>query len=317
MRFSLSIFFLLLISINASTQTKPIEIEYKRNTDKSVDFFFKKNEPGSYYLMLKFKNLTNAYPSDYLGVVKGYGGKIISLKPSNPKDGISFSYTYSYFRGIPNPKIDSSFIYLLPFSKDKKVLINEMNFLGTTHFGNELPKNWKAYQFLAFDTDTAFASRKGLVVDLIDYYETDTTSYFTSKKNEVIIEHADGSFASYQGFNKNEIFVQKGQTILPQAPLGVLRKIIIPLDAKEKSYGAYLAKLNFKLYFLIDTDLKVNETLNNHKSRFEYISPYFYTSDGIMKLQNKTNYTVDFNEKTLLFEFSRKELKNRKKQNSK
>ena len=61
MKFKISIIAFLFIALNAFTQTKTIEIEYQRNKDHSVDFFYKKSEPGSYLLSLKFKNVKNNY----------------------------------------------------------------------------------------------------------------------------------------------------------------------------------------------------------------------------------------------------------------
>ncbi len=313
MKFKLSIIALLFITLNAFTQTKTIEIEYQRNKDNSVDFFYKKSEPGSYLLSLKFKNVKNNYSPDYLGIISGNSGKITTLKPFNINSGISFSYTYSYIRGIPNPEVDKIFTYLLPFSKGNKVLVRELSFIGSTQFGNELPKNWKAYQFISFDNDSVFAARKGLVIDVIDQYELDTTSYFTSKKNEILVEHADGTYGSYSGFDKNGTFVKKGQMIYPQTPLGILGKRDNTLKISEKRGSATISKLNFKIYFLIDTSENREETLFNHKSRFEYVTPLFYSAEGPQILKKNVFYTADYDEKTLLFEYSRKELKKRAK----
>lgn len=312
MKFKLSIIAFFFITLNAYTQTKTIEIEYQRNKDHSVDFYFKKSEPGSYLLSLKFKNVVNNYSPDYLGVISGSSGKITTLKPFNINNGISFSYSYSYIRGIPNPKVDAAFTYLLPFSKGNKVLVRELNFIGSTQFGNESPKNWKAYQLISFDNDSVFASRKGLVIDVIDQYEMDTTSYFTSKKNEVLVEHVDGTYGSYSGFEKNGIFVEKGQMIYPQTPLGILGKSISTLKIDGEIKNASISKLNFKIYFLIDASENRNETLYNQKSRFEYITPIFYTTGGNQILKKNSYYTADYDENILVFELTRKELKKRK-----
>ena len=103
-------------------------VKQKRNPDNNVDFYFEKSEPGSFLLSVKFKSVFNSHVADYLGVVKAGSGKFLSLRPIAKNNPISFSYSYSFIRGIPNPKVDSSFIYAFPFAKGKTVLVNELNY---------------------------------------------------------------------------------------------------------------------------------------------------------------------------------------------
>lgn len=300
----LRIFLFLLLSVNAFSQTKTIQIETKRNADKSVDFYYNKSEPGSFLLSIKFKKLDNASSRDYQDVVKGIGGKIFSLQPINKNYGIGYSYTYSYIRGVINPNVDSLYVYILPFEKGKSVSVIESNFLGSSYFGSDSPKNWKAYHFKGIDCDTAFATRKGLVVKVIDNFENDTLSYYTSKQNEIVVEHQDGTFARYTGFQKNGIFVENGQTVYPYTSLGILIK-----NTNSES------ELGFMVYFLTDsiTEPDPKQTLNNQTSRNEFLTPLFYTSEGKQKLQNRSSYIVDFDDSTLFLEYTKRELKKMRK----
>lgn len=301
MRNLLILFSLLLLNLLAFGQKAVIKLETRVNPDKSVDIYYDKTEPGSYTVSIKFKKLENAYSADYVGVIKSSLGKLYSLQPINKNNGIGLSYSYTYFRGEVNPKVDTSFVYLLPFNKGKSTFVDELNYLGTTIFGNELPKNWKSYQFISFDSDTIYAARKGLVVNVIDGNDYDTISYFTDKKNEVLVEHSDGSWASYKGLSKNAIFVSKGQTVYPQTPIGIL----------GNREGKQINKLLFSVFFLTDADDKPNETLLNKKSRYQFITPLFYTSEGILTVTPRTYYTADYTEAILTKEFTKKELKER------
>tara|TARA_B100000780_G_scaffold95369_1_gene66485 strand:- start:225 stop:431 length:207 start_codon:yes stop_codon:yes gene_type:complete len=40
-------------------QNKKVEITYEIKSDKSIDFYYKKIVPGSYYITLEFDQLTN------------------------------------------------------------------------------------------------------------------------------------------------------------------------------------------------------------------------------------------------------------------
>lgn len=295
----LNFFFILFFSTNIFGQSKNIEITYKVNSDRSVDFYYSKKEPGSYTISLSFTRLENAFNSHYNNIVKGSSGKLISLKPINKEKGIAFSYKFSFIRGVLNPKVDSSFVYRLPFKRDTALKVYEMNFLGTTYFGSELPKNWKAYQFIT-SADTVYAARKGIVIDVKNKYDFDSISYYTSKKNTILIEHKDGTVASYEGFAKNKLLVKEGDIVYPQTPLGTLTES----NSKNKN------KLAFKLYFLIDASKnRKDESLLNQKSRFQFITPIFLTDVGIATLIPSKTYKVKITNDLTFKEFTRKERK--------
>ncbi len=99
------------------SQNNSIEITYERRSDNSVDFYYSKDLPGSYSLRLEF-----------------------TIRPTNEKNGISFSYKLTYTLGDPNPNVKESIQYSLPFIKGKDINIKEASYLGETYFGNEKPK---------------------------------------------------------------------------------------------------------------------------------------------------------------------------------
>ncbi|MEZ7499482.1 hypothetical protein QO200_12125 [Flavobacterium sp. Arc3] len=119
---------LCLIIISCSTklqaQDRVIEVTAIRNENKSVDFFYKKNMPGSYTIKIEFNGLTNTSAADhYEQVIEGNFGKLLTLRPTNKDLGISYGYKTSYAFGNSRPKVDSLFQYLLPFKKGAKITI--------------------------------------------------------------------------------------------------------------------------------------------------------------------------------------------------
>lgn len=72
--------------------------------------------------------------------------------------------------------------------------------------------------------DTIYNMRKGIVIDVINEFKTDSLDAYkyTSKMNKIFIEHDDGTIARYVGFNSKSIFIKPGQTVYPQTKLGVL-----------------------------------------------------------------------------------------------
>lgn len=304
---------LTIISFNQKllSQNKNIEIKYERNPDKSVDISYTKELPGSYYLKLEFTTLTNCSESRSVEqVIKNSSGTIIKLRPINSDQHITFSYKYSSLVGNPNPKIDSLFNYTMPLKKGKKVKFVEAFYLSERLFGSEKPSDWKSYFIYRKKPDTICSMRKGIVVQIVNEFETDTLikKSYSNQSNSIRVEHSDGTYAFYGGFKKNSIFVKLGQAVYPQTKLGIL-----------DTWNTDKYRLSFSMSYLNDTKSKnktknkTKQNLKNQKSSYTYLTPYFMTENGSQKLKPKTKYIVTSNEKTLFEEFTKREKKKYKK----
>ena len=117
---------LLFIPLVSFGQRDIIEIDYVINTDKSVSFNYKKNSPGSYFLILEFNSLNNTRANTFKRVINSPSGSLTKLKPTNPDEGIGFRYTFKYYKGNLNSKIHYDYPYILPFDKGKTNFANEL-----------------------------------------------------------------------------------------------------------------------------------------------------------------------------------------------
>lgn len=295
------IVFLLGFDSKIAAQNQDIIISTYTNTDNSVDLLYEKKLPGSYYIGIEFSNMTNCYTNDYKTVINGSSGMVLKLRPIEPKQGIGYSFRYYYILGEPNPKIQKDFIYTLPLKKGKKVKIFEAQHLGEKYFGTEPPVNWKSYIINSNTPDTICSMRKGIVVRITNDYDSNNSNglQYTSRRNSLVIEHPDGTFAEYTGFNKEAIFVKLGQTVYPQTQLGVI-------DLFNTIY-----RFDFSVYFLFDKNLKTNQkmTLKNYKSKYEFVTPSFITNLGVVQIEPEMEYMVDSNESVMTQEFTRSEKK--------
>ena len=304
----IKIFFIItfLLSQIIYAQKKKIEISYERKSDNRINFYYQKNVPGSYYITLKFDNLTNCNNrKTYKKVVKHSSGSLFTLRPSNKNKGISFSYKIKYILGNPSPKIDNEIIYVLPFKTGKSVKILEASNVGEKYFGNKKPIDWKSFIVYSNKPDTIYAMRKGIVIKIIDKYNNDDklNKTFTSERNLISIEHKDGSYATYIGFDKNEIFIELGQKVYPHTLLGKLEKF------NKSNY-----RLDFNTFHYLKNLLDDKKsTLKNRKQKTKYLNPKFFTDNTNKKIESSKSYNVSFNEKIKLQEFSRREKKKYKK----
>ncbi len=295
----------LLLSFSIYAQNRAITVNYKRQSDNSVDFNYTKKAPGSYTVKLTFTNLKNAYANNYFGVVKYSSGILASLDPINKNRGITFGYKVSYIQGVLNPKkIDKNFVYLLPFKQNAELKVQELTNLGQNYLGHKAPKNWKSYQFIT-KSDTVYAIRKGLVIKVENRLDITTdNNIYSSDHNNILVENLDGSFTNYSNFKKNGILVKPGQYIYPHSKIGIL-----PTKKTNASCYLYLST-----YYLSDFKFDKKKTsFSNYESPLIYIVPIFATSTGNKTLQPNTTYVSVFNEDLFKKELTKREKRRLKK----
>jgi hypothetical protein len=289
---------------NCFSQQPIIKINTKQEVDNSFTFSYEKEKFGSYRLSIKFDFLSNAPLSDYEGVVSSKSGTLFKLKPRATGQSISFRYSTTYILGNPNTRIDTSFIYLLPYPSNISATVTNMKFLGEQYFRNVKPKNWKAFHFTFDTTTTAIAARKGIVIDVINKYEVDKSesTIYSSMQNYLVIEHEDGSLATYQGFKKDSFKVADGDIVFPNTPLGSIEKMYT-----GKNYG-----LSVMFYFLNDKEFKKaadnvrNQNLYNQKCSYEFYDPLFLTNTGVTRLKQNKKYLSTTNESIIIKEMSKR-----------
>jgi len=293
---------MLLFCIPYSYSQNQIKLTSKRNKDNSVDIHFSKDMPGTYCIYLNFSNYENTLTPKRKFIVEDYNGFLYSLKPIDRTKFINYTYSYNYKRGIPNPKTDTAFVYLLPFRNNSPVEVRFLNNLGAKYFDKEEPKNWKAFQFICHKADTICSVRKGIVIRVVDNFSIDTTKVFSysSSRNLIMIEHPDGTFARYEGFDNKNIFVKQGDIVLPNQALGTLIQY-------DKS-GVY--QLRFAIDYLTENR---SDDKEKQRSSYDYLDPYFQTTEGVQKLALRKTYITKTSDDLIIKELSRKDQKKRQK----
>ena len=254
---------LTLITFCSYAQDKKIEIITERKPDNSVNFSYVKNVPGSYTVRIELNSLENCYNNKTQeNIIKYKAGNLFTLHPEDRDRGISFSYSVRYVLGNSNPKVDNDIVYALPFKTGKVIKIREASDIGETYFGSEKPMGWKSFVVYTNEPDTIYAMRRGVVVKIVDKYENDNkfNKTFTSKRNEILIEHEDGTYANYKGFDKNQIFVKLGQEVYPHTPLG-------KLDKFNENY-----RFDFNIFHFLKNllDTKKNASLKDREYKVKY-----------------------------------------------
>ncbi|MFH4968890.1 hypothetical protein V8G61_11860 [Gaetbulibacter sp. M240] len=299
---NLVLFFLIITCTKVVFSQNDIEVTYTRNTNNSVQFNYNKKVPGSYFLTIEFDVLENSNNSMSVErVVKNASGILLTLKPIDERNGISFSYRIKYTQGNPYPKVNKKVSYFLPFQTGRKIKIMEASDLGEKYFGSKKPIGWKSFLVISNTPDTIYAMRRGQVIHIKNEYDKDVkfNKLYTSARNAIIIEHEDGTYALYQGFNKDEIFVKPGQEVYPHTVLGTLEKF---------NKGNY--RFDFNIFHFLNNLLDEKEsTLKDRNYKIKFLDPVFFVNNKNVKLQPGEVYNVSINEKLITQEFSNREKK--------
>lgn len=295
--------FIICIVVTGKSQSSSFHIRTERNSDESVSFNFEKEDFGTYYVHLIFSHIENSSTTSWKQNVSGLNGTILTLKPLVQNKPIGYSYKYIWIRGRLNPKIDTGFVYLLPFSKLKTSLVIENSNLKSAYFNGTAPRNWKAYQFKADAGDTVFAARKGIVVGLVDGNIPDPGSSFVykSSSNSILIEHDDGTLAHYDVLKNGSFMVKPGDKVLPHAPLGLAGTY----DTDENT------QIRFYVYFLCEDKLEKpdKETMASKRNYYAFVNPVFHTTAGDVHLKSVNEYTADYTGDHIQKELNKREKK--------
>lgn len=283
---------------DANAQDLPIKISIDRRMDNSVDFNYEKRTYGSWFISVELSNLRNAESNGCSTIICGNAGRLFTLKPKDPKQGIGFSYTYMYLQGKPNPNINEDVVYQLPFKKGTKINVNSLGYLGN-EVGVAAPKTWKAFQFITEKEEVVVAVRRGLVIEVINEPLSETADDFSFFINEIIIEHKDGTLAKYSGFKAGSIRVKQGETVYPNSELGYAGKY----DSENRcQIGLFLFYLNTRDLFNIKTDVE-------RANQYGYLNPVFCYEGGKSVLLMNNNYVADCSDEIITQEFTKREKK--------
>lgn len=286
----------LCLSVNA--QENKIAVKTTINKDRSINFIAEKQSYGTYTIVLNFNNLTNTMVNNLVYKLKYNSDNFLTLTPTNKDQNISYTYSYRYILGELKPKYNPLFVYTLPYGNGKKVRAAESGFFNATYFGATTPDDWKSYRFYTETADTVVAVRKGTVVSVADTYEDDSKDVqYTSKVNTVIIEHLDGTIATYRGFKKG-VFVKEGQVVYPGTPLGI------------NSLSNNRFNISLMITYLKSVDFDTRNNLTQSKSLYGFVTPHFCTEENSNEvLVSQQYYTSAISSDLIQKEMTKKELK--------
>jgi hypothetical protein len=188
-----------------------------------------KKKPGSFTCTVTFNQL--------IGFRCSEGGDNFTVSVSGPdlqqiatltpiENATSFALTYNYrtYRGRSISKLDSLYPYLLPRTPGKSIKTS-----GTYYIGDLFGKSNSEFYTMGFQYqlgDTICATRAGLVYEASENAEQrkENELFNNKSRNNIFIEHNDGTIARYQIQSPIKLIVQVGDKVIPGQPLAVFEK---------------------------------------------------------------------------------------------
>ena len=193
---------------------KTVTVSYERSAKGEVTFYSETQSHTPYTVSMTFSRLSNTTSTEgeiYDAVIHYGKTRLLTLRPSTENVPIGFSYRYTYRKGNNRLKADTNFVYLFPLAPGKVVRVNRMVSLEK-FFGKEGEKRITGLGFSTTAGDTIFASRGGLVTEVVDNAaSTSENTSFHATENYLEVFHKDGTFARYKLFQNGGIFVSPGE----------------------------------------------------------------------------------------------------------
>lgn len=279
----------------AQWDPKKINLSLEWDDEYNLHMNIEKNDPGIFTIYIKFDDV-GSFSNVGNGLVKSFNsnGNLFTLKPRlDPNTPIRAPrFHYWYLEGRVDSKVDTMFVYRLPYSEGKEAMAYDRKYSG-----GKLPENWKSIQFSMSEGDTVYAARKGVVIDIINKYGH-VEARANRSANGIRIQHDDGTMASYDVLQKDSFFVKRGDIVYPNTPLALVG-----------SYGNDNYQLCFDVVQLKYDKLKAGSGDRVSPFYHAYINPVFETSNGKTKLGNRQNYTAVLTDDLVTKEMSKREAK--------
>lgn len=204
--------FLFLFVLGLSAQNKPKVKIYYEQVKNGYQLYVDNDEfcEVSVILRLNLDNLKASTSRQTTFIVPPKKGHyqlmdLIAVR----QGGYSFSFNYNVYRGnISKASYDMNFPYYLPFSKGQSFRVDQGYDGAFTH------QNKKALDFKMPIGTSVTAIRDGKIILVEDAFDKHgETADFNRYANYILIEHPDGTFASYIHLKQNSAKVKEGDMV--------------------------------------------------------------------------------------------------------
>lgn len=266
----------------------------------STDFILEdKDRAGTMTVLIDFKelhNCRNLAPGLHKYAIRYDNDRFLSLKSDDEGYSVVYNYSWRYYYGALDPKVDTAFVYRMPCSTLRpQRVITSVSVLDKYRRQSSEPEQL-GFSFPMAKGDTVYAMRRGVVTQIERQRHEDGPDVSFSTVNTTLhVEHPDGSTAWYITLDPDNIFVEEGDEVLPSTPL-----------ALAGSFDGEHHKVSVQIFWLV-----TNPAGSWEKDYTVYRRhiPRFMTAEGVLVPENGRVYTPVLTEAMQTAEMTKKELK--------
>ena len=284
-----------LVLISGISMAQYVEVQANYNSVGDCVFDAYNNAKVPMYLHINFSDLENTTFNEPLPFVKkvepGFNS-LFTLQHDHDDGILRFNYDIETFRSNPTADVDLDFPYLIPLKEGENVSVFDVKSIDG-FWGNDTQDSWFATGFMAGQGDAVFASRNGIVAELIGESRTEDSSlWYHAYTSSITLLQPDGTLICYHGVKYNSEQLVVGQKVYAGQKIGEI------------------ADENGKLIVLVFHDSLLNKEIS-------FVIPQFViNADGEAAIVNSTNeyevfHPVLIKEKEMTKREKRKYLRNR------
>jgi hypothetical protein len=281
----IAVFLFSLIKSNAQL----VEVQANYNGVGDVDFVAYNNTPAPLFLNVDFADLENTTfnePLPYIKLLEPGFNTLFTLQRYPDADVPRFNYQIKVFKSDPMALADLDFPYLIPFEPGREISVFDVKNLEG-FWGTGLPESWNATGFQATAGEPVFASRTGIVVEIVGAQRTgEPQTWYHTWNNSITVLQPDGTLICYRNVLDNSKNLKVNEKIFAGQQLGVvapgstevivlifqhslnstdLRFVIPQFVAGEKETGILLSSRKYKVVHPIE--IRGLEMSNREKRR--------------------------------------------------
>jgi len=219
--FFVAIFLFLLIKSNAQL----VEVQANYNGVGDVDFVAYNNTPAPLFLNVDFADLENTTfnePLPYIKLLEPGFNTLFTLQRYPDADVPRFNYQIKVFKSDPMALADLEFPYLIPFAPGSEISVFDVKSLNG-FWGSSLPESWNATGFQATPGEPVFASRTGIIVEVVGSQRPgEPQNWYHTWNNSITVLQSDGTLICYRNVVDNSKKLKVNEKIFAGQQLGVV-----------------------------------------------------------------------------------------------
>lgn len=265
-----------LICINSISFAQYVQVQADYNAIGDCIFTANNNSKIPMYLHINFADLENTTFNEPLPYIKkllpGFNN-LFTLYRDLDADIPRFNYEIKTFRSNPTANVDLDFPYLIPLEVGEAINVFDVKDIYG-FWGNDRLDSWFATGFITKPENPVFASRNGIVAEIVGAVRTgDSRYWYHTWTNSITLLHSDGTLMCYRNIQIDPQKNRVGQKVFAGQKIGKVMPNKNKLIVLVYHDSLFDKNLSFVIPQFVINKAGNSEILNTSKT-YEVFKPY-------------------------------------------